>query len=88
MGEIQLLYNIAVGLAGFLGAWVLKTITDTLKDMRQSDDVLRDKVQSIEVVLAGKYVLKDDLDRMESALSIKLDRIVDKLDSKQDKAHL
>lgn len=83
----QVIFNIAVGLAGFLGAWILKNITDTMKDMRQSEHSLRNKLQAIEVVMAGKYVSKEDLNSVANTLSVKLDRISDKLDTKQDKIH-
>lgn len=86
--EMQLLFNIAVGLAGALASWVLKSITDTMKDMRQSEHSLRNKLQAIEVVMAGKYVSKEDLNSVANTLSVKLDRISDKLDTKQDKIHL
>lgn len=84
----QVIFNIAVSLSAFLGAWVLKSITDTMKDMRQSEHSLRNKLQAIEVVMAGKYVSKEDLNSVANTLSVKLDRISDKLDTKQDKVHI
>lgn len=83
----QTVFNIALSLAGALGAWVLKSVTDTLKEMRQSEHSLRNKVQAIEVQLAGKYISKEDMDRMLNAIFVKLEKIESKLDNKQDKAH-
>lgn len=58
----------------------------SLTELREADTKLADKVSSIEILVAGQYVKRDDMDRSFSALFVKLDRIEDKLDSKVDKA--
>lgn len=83
----QTVFNIVLGLASALGAWVLKSVTDAIKEMREADHSLRNKVQTIEVLMAGNYVTKSDLNHMTNTLSIKLDKLMDKLDTKQDKPH-
>jgi len=82
---MQTLFNIAVGLVGALGGWTLKTIWQELKDMQTTDARLAEKVSSIEVLVAGQYVKRDDLEKLSSAIFAKLDRIEDKLDGKVDK---
>lgn len=82
---MQTLFNIAIAIAGGLGGWVLKTIWQELKDMQSTDARLADKVSSIEVLVAGQYVKRDDLQVLSSAIFAKLDRIEDKLDGKVDK---
>jgi hypothetical protein len=43
------------------------------------------RIETIELMLANHYVRKDDFTKALDGLSIKLDRIVEKLDSKADK---
>lgn len=85
MMDFQHLFNIAIALIGALGGWILKILWDALRDLQEADKVLTDKVATIEVLVAGQYVRKDDFDRLADALFRKLDRIQDKLDDKADK---
>ena len=78
-------FNVSVGLCGALGGWWLRVMWSTLCDLRAADKELADKVASMEVVVAGQYVKRDELDRSLTALFAKLDRIEDKLDGKVDK---
>jgi hypothetical protein len=78
-------FNVAIAIAGCLGGWCIRTMWDALQDLRKADRELAEKVGSIEVVVAGQYVKRDELDRSLNALFSKLDRIEDKLDGKQDK---
>jgi dihydroxyacetone kinase len=64
---------------------VLKSISESLKSLQAADGTLTDKVQKIEVLVAGQYVTHNDMDRMSLALFMKLDKISDKIDSKMDK---
>lgn len=83
--NIQDAFNIAMGLCGALGGWWLRVMWSALTDLTHEDKKLADKVASIEVLVAGQYIRRDELDRSLTALFTKLDRIEDKLDSKQDK---
>lgn len=83
--DFQVGFNIAVALAGALGGWTLKTIWESLRDLQDDDKVLTDKVQAIEVLVAGHYVTRDDQDKNMAAIFAKLDRIEYKLDKKVDK---
>lgn len=81
----QTAINIAIAMAGTLGGWVLKNITTTMRDLQRADHELAEKVHKIDRLVAGEYVKRDQLERMETALFAKLDRIEQKLDSKMDK---
>lgn len=85
MGQTQMLFNIALGIASALGGWWMKTMWESLKELQSTDKELASKVASIEVLVAGQYVKRDELDRSLDALFKKLDRIEDKLDGKEDK---
>lgn len=82
---MQTLFNIAVGLVGALGGWILRTIWAEMKAMQATDSHLADKVSSIEILVAGQYVKRDDIQVLSNAIFAKLDRIEDKLDGKVDK---
>lgn len=83
--DAQAVINILVGIAAFFfGIWV-KSIADSLKEMKLADTELANKVQEIEILVAGQYVRREDAERMQQALFTKLDRIEAKLDLKVDK---
>jgi hypothetical protein len=81
----QDIYNIALGLAAFLGGWWMKVMWESLKDLQKADKELAEKVGSIEVLVAGTYIKRDDFDKVADAIFRKLDKIEDKLDGKADK---
>lgn len=83
--DFQTAFNITLALAGALAGYVLKMTQTALRDLTKSDAELVERVQAIEVLVAGKYVRREDLDRMAGELFRKLDRIEDKLDTKVDK---
>ncbi len=72
------LMNVAIG-------FFLKFMWDSLRDLREADKELAEKVSKIEVLVAGEYVRHDDLDRLSDAIFKKLDRIEMKLDTKADR---
>ena len=80
--ENQTLINSALGLVAFLGGWVLNSLKESLTHLQDTDTALTDKVQAIELLVAGSYVKRDDLDKLSYALFAKLDRIENKMDSK------
>lgn len=83
--DLQIAFNIALGLISALGGYVMKSISDDLKALQHTDGLLADKVQKIEVLVSGEYVKRTDLERLTSALFAKLDRISDQLNTKMDK---
>lgn len=76
--ESQVIFNIAVALAGGLGLWVLNSITQRLQKAE-------DKIEVLTNELPKEYVQK--LDYKEDMREIKdlLRQIFDKLDGKADK---
>lgn len=81
----QMMFNIAITLIGFLGGWVLNSLKASMEALQKADHELTIKVQSVEVLVAGSYVKREDLDKLGTAIFTKLDRIEVKLDSKADK---
>jgi hypothetical protein len=72
--ETQQLFNIAIGLAAFLGGWVLNNITKAIE--RLDSDVR---------ALPATYVSTADYRRDSDDIKEMLGKIFDKLDSKVDK---
>lgn len=71
----QIFFNWVLGLGSITFGIILKAIWDSVRDLRAADSALTDKVAKIEVIVAGEYVKRDDLDKIVQALFTKLDRI-------------
>ena len=84
--DYQIFFNVAFAAVGALSMWVLNSLKDSLAALHKSDMDLSVKVQNIELLVAGAYVKRDELDRIVNALFAKLDKIDSKLDGKADKA--
>ncbi len=63
----------------------MRVMWQSLQELRSQDSKLAEKVGNIEVLVAGQYVKRDDMDKSMTALFMKLDRIEDKIDKKADK---
>jgi hypothetical protein len=83
--DFQVGFNIVVGLAGGLMGWVLKTITDRMDSLTSADRSLTEKVQAIEVLVAGQYIKRNELEKHIDNIFVVLRRIEEKLDGKMDK---
>lgn len=81
----QDIINAAIGVAGALGGWWLKTIWEALRELQKADQMLAEKVSAIEVLVAGQYIRRDEFEKMATALFSKLDKIYERLESKADK---
>jgi hypothetical protein len=83
--DTQSAFNVVLSLVAFLGGWVLNSLRDSIRHLQATDAELADKVQHIEVLVAGQYVTRDDFKGLTSALFAKLDKIESKVDAKADK---
>lgn len=83
--EAQLAFNIIAGLAGAIGMFILRAQWDQLQELRRANAALTAKHTEIEVLVAGQYTKRDEVERLTNAIFAKLDRIEQKLDSKADK---
>lgn len=77
--DYQVLFNLVVGLVGGIGGWLLNNLWLTVRDLQRADRDLADKVGSIEVLVAGKYVTRDEFTGVVATLYTKLDRILDQV---------
>lgn len=81
----QSLINWLLGGFGALIGFFLNVIWQAVKDLQENDKELTAKISEIEVLVAGDYVKANKFDDVISAMFLKLDRISEKLDQKQDK---
>lgn len=70
----QVLFNVAVALAGFLGGWVLNNVSKSIERL----DV---DVRAMPHMYVTREDYKDDMREIKDMLG----KIFDRLDSKQDK---
>lgn len=71
-------------LSGILG-FLLNMLWQAIKDLQSADKLISEKISSIEVVVAGNYVKKDEFDRTITRLFQKLDLIVEQVSNKADR---
>lgn len=85
-------------MAGFSAAigFILRVIWEGLRELQEADLVITAKLNQMQLMVAGEYVKKDDLERSATAqrdyfehnmvaIFKKLDKIEDKLDGKADR---
>jgi len=77
MVEYQVLFDIAIVVIGVLGGWTLNTVWAAVKDLQQADKELAEKVGQIEVLVAGRYVTREDFNQVLNQVFERLDRIRD-----------
>lgn len=84
--DSQTLINALIG--GFSAgvAFILRVVWEGLRELQKADVELTAKVADMQLLVAGNYVKKDELDGIIKALFAKLDKIEDKLDKKVDRA--
>jgi hypothetical protein len=85
MAEYQVFFDVAVGVIGVLGGWVLNTVWGAVKDLQSADKELAEKVSEIEVLVAGRYVTRDEFNTTLSQVFVKLDTIRDIVSHKADR---
>jgi len=83
--ESQTIFDVVLGVTMLLGGWIMRMMWESLKELRTQDQELAEKVSQIEVLVAGEYVKRSELDRAIQRIFDKLDIIDAKLSSKADK---
>lgn len=81
----QTMINAIIGGFAAAVAFILRVIWEGLRELQKADVDLTAKISEIQLLVAGNYVKKDELDGVIKALFLKLDKIEDKLDKKVDR---
>lgn len=77
MVEYQVLFDVAIAVIGVLGGWTLNTVWSAVRDLQVADKALAEKVGAIEVLVAGRYVTRDEFNSTLNQVFERLDRIRD-----------
>ena len=85
MAEYQVLFNLAATGIGFLFGWILNNLWTAVKELQATDKELAEKVGQIEVLVAGRYVTRDEFNATLNQVFTKLDTIRDIVSKKADR---
>jgi len=83
--ETQIFFDVAVAVIGAMGGWILNTVWVSVKELQKADKELADKVSEIEVLVAGRYVTRDEFNNTLAQVFNKLDTIRDMIAKKADR---
>lgn len=83
--ETQGLFNIVVMCAGAFGGFLIKSILDSVKELKHTDEVLHSRVTELAADLPETYLRRDDFVQHLNRIETTLARIESKLDEKADK---
>jgi hypothetical protein len=78
--DFQTAFNYLMGAGGAVGMWLLTTAHSSMKE-------LKDKLQSIELLVAGQYVKRSEFEGRMEKFADKLDAIYEKLVKGDKGAH-
>jgi hypothetical protein len=81
----QTAFNILIGIISAMLGWWLNNVWLTINELRRIDKELAEKVASIEVLVAGEYVTRDEFNNVMGQVFNKLDRIMDAVSKKADR---
>lgn len=81
----QTLINSLLGIASAVLGWILKVVWDSLRALKEADDQLASKVAAIEVLVAGKYVTREEFHGVVDQLHAKMDKVLEALNRKADR---
>lgn len=82
MVDYQVLFNMVMGVFGVFLGWMLNAAWGSLKELQKADVKLAEKVASIEVLVAGQYVTREEFSIAITSLFAKLDKIQDAVSGK------
>lgn len=80
---VNFLFMGASALAGF----VLNSVWNAVKDLQESDKEIAEKISSIEVLVAGNYVKREEFERSIQRIFEKLDHIDAKIEGRRDRIY-
>ena len=75
-------FNVVLTAFGFVCGFLLKSVWEAVKDLQNADKELVTRISEVEVLVAGSYIKREDMESISRAIFSKLDRIDAKLDTK------
>lgn len=82
--DTQFIYLLAGVIIAVFG-WFQRQILTKINDLERQDASLGEKFSKLELLVSGEYIRRNELKGILEAVFAKLDKIMDKLESKQDK---
>jgi len=83
----QTAINLLFATCGAFGGVIMHRLWVSIDNLTHQDQLLADKVQGIEILVAGRYVQRSELTDLSVRLFAALERIEIKLDRKVDKTN-
>ena len=81
----QSVLNWFFGILNLIIGFFIKGMWDSYKDLKLTDSQLAEKVNSIEILVAGQYVKREEFVHVTNQIFSKLDKILDKVEQKANK---
>jgi len=81
----QFSLNWFFGISNIVISFGFKLIWDSYNELKKTDKDINEKLNHVEILVAGQYVKRDDFDKVSNHIFSKLDKIIEKLDKKADK---
>ena len=78
-------FDIAIVLAGFLGGYILRGVSQSIRDLEAKDAELLKEVHQVHLLVAGDYIKRSEFKEAVDAIFDALRRIEDNLSGKADK---
>lgn len=73
--DLQTMINAMLGLIAFLGGWVINSFKIEIKENQKISKEISDRLNQIEILVAGKYITREEFDKKFDAMFRKLDTI-------------
>ena len=73
--DMQTMINAMLGLLAFLGGWFVHSFKEQLNNNRQDIKATNDRLHEVEVLVAGKYVTREEAMEHDTLILNKLDTI-------------
>lgn len=72
---MQTMINAMLGLLAFLGGWIMHSFKSDIRENHKFAKETSDRLTQVELLVAGKYITRDEFDKKFDAMFRKLDNI-------------
>ena len=73
--DMQTMINTMLGLIAFLGGWIMHSFKSQINDNRKDIRATNDRLHEVEVLVAGKYMTREESKEQTDIILNKLDTI-------------
>lgn len=85
--DAQMVINSLIMLVAFFGGWFVRVLWSKLGDLEREHKGTNQRLNGVEILVAGQYIRRDEFETKINALFNKLDKIEDKIDSCRVEKH-